>query len=283
MSQILQFRREQLQPLPLCLTTTETADKTYIVTGANGGLGYEAVKHLAALKARRVIMAVRNLEAGETALRQIEAETKTSGALLVWHLDLARYDSVVSFVKKVESQLDRVDGVILNAAVGMGRWIVCEEGREMNMTVNLVSQVLLTVGLMPYLKQVGKKTGCTPRITIIGSGAAFSGMGELCWKKLDKRNIMEDVKYKDKWKGQITELYVHFHPITRPNLLTPRQLPILQAPPSFRRPPPGGPLSRLQRRRHRQLRQPGSLLHEPRPQRKVQPQGADHDRAVVDG
>lgn len=208
MSQFLQFRREQLQPLPLSLTPAETSDKTYIVTGANSGLGYEAVKNLAALKARRVIMAVRNLEAGETALRQIEAETKTSGALQVWQLDLAMYKSVVSFMKKVESQLDRVDGVILNAAVGMGRWIVCEEGREMNMTVNLVSQILLTVGLMPYLKKVGEKTGFTPRITIIGSGAAFSGMGEQCWKKLDKGNIMDDVKDKEKWKGQVTELYV---------------------------------------------------------------------------
>lgn len=202
----LQTRREQLQQLPLSLTKDDCAGKTYIVTGANSGLGYEATKHLAALKSTRVIMAVRNLNAGETALREIESDTKTSGILQVWHLDLSKYSSVLGFMNKIEKELDRVDGVVLNAAVGMGQWIVCEEEMDMNMTVNLVSQVLLTVGLMPFLKRVGQKTGFTPRITIIGSGAAFSGMGEMCWKKLDKKHIMEDVKNKGKWQGKVTEL-----------------------------------------------------------------------------
>ena len=202
----LQFRRDQVQKLPISLTEQSCSGKTYIITGANSGLGYEAAKHLAALQCRRVIMAVRNLGAGETAMREIEAATKTSGILQVWHIDLSKYDSVVKFVDRVEKELDRVDGVVLNAAVGMGRWVECEEGMDMNMTVNLVSQVVLTVGLMPFLKKVGQKNGITPRISIIGSGAAFSAMGEGCWKKLDKEYILEDVKNEDKWKGDITEL-----------------------------------------------------------------------------
>lgn len=206
MNGLFKARREQTQQLPVSLTQNDCVGKTYIVTGANGGLGYEATKHLAALKPARVIMAVRNLTAGETALREIESVTNTSGVLQVWHLELSKYSSVASFIDKVETQLDRVDGVILNAAVAMGRWVVCEEGRDMNMTVNLVSQMILTVGLMPFLKKSGKTTGYTPRITIIGSGAAFTAMGEKCWKKLDKDNIMEDVKNQEKWNGEVTEL-----------------------------------------------------------------------------
>ncbi len=51
--------------LPLLVTTETCSGGTYIVTGANTGLGLEASKHLVAVGAAKVIMAVRNIAAGE--------------------------------------------------------------------------------------------------------------------------------------------------------------------------------------------------------------------------
>ena len=65
------------QPLKLPLSDTDDncGGRTYIITGANAGLGYEAAKHLVALRSHKVILACRNIIAGEEAKSTIERET----------------------------------------------------------------------------------------------------------------------------------------------------------------------------------------------------------------
>lgn len=95
---------------------TSCEGKTIIVTGANGGLGYEAAKHFVRLGAEKVILGVRSVEKGNKAAASIESEEKRTGVVEVWELDLASYDSVKRFAARVDG-LKRVDSVVENAGM----------------------------------------------------------------------------------------------------------------------------------------------------------------------
>jgi NAD(P)-dependent dehydrogenase (short-subunit alcohol dehydrogenase family) len=107
------------------------AGRTYIVTGANTGLGLALATHLARLNAARVILAVRDMAKGNAARETILQETQFSGVLEVWELDMARFASVAQFAHKAETTLDRLDGAALNAGVGgADGWRTTPDGWE---------------------------------------------------------------------------------------------------------------------------------------------------------
>ena len=162
----------QTLDLPLHITKELCAGKVYIVTGANVGLGLEAARHLVAIGASRVIMAVRNLSAGEAARNDIEASTGIKGVAEVWHLDLSSYDSVRSFVGRAAEELERIEAVIENAAVA-GTADVWSEGHLNTMTVNVTSTFLMAMLLLPKLRADAVKFKYNPRLVIVSSGAAF--------------------------------------------------------------------------------------------------------------
>lgn len=142
--------------------------KTVIVTGANIGLGKEAVKHYVRLNAEKVIIAVRSVAKGEAAKAEIEAESKTTGVIEVWELDYSRYDSVKAFAVKVKT-LIRVDAVVLNAGIATEEFEIFEDN-ESTITVNVVSTTLLVLLLLPTLRLFAVKWNTEPAIAIVNSG-----------------------------------------------------------------------------------------------------------------
>ncbi|OBT63706.1 hypothetical protein VE03_06189 [Pseudogymnoascus sp. 23342-1-I1] len=158
--------------LPLHISAEKCAGKTYVVTGANIGLGFEASKHLVAVGAAKVIMAVRNVSAGEAAKADIEAATGTSGVAEVWVLDLASYDSVKAFAKRAVSELERIDALIENAGVAVFDRIMAE-GHLLNITVNVLSTLLLAVLLLPKMSEDAKTFGIVPHIVFVSSRVGF--------------------------------------------------------------------------------------------------------------
>ncbi|KAF4976413.1 hypothetical protein FZEAL_6917 [Fusarium zealandicum] len=202
---VAEFIRHQSSSLPMALTATECAGKTYIVTGSNIGLGLECSKHLVKLGSKKVIMAVRSLERGQAALAAVEAETLVKGVAEVWQLDMGDYGSVKTFAARVERDLERVDGILENAAAANGSWIVTE-GMESTIAVNVVGTVLLAVLLMPYLSRCAKNFRIQPRIGIVTSGLGFSREVDL--SKIDKtRGILGDVNDSSKWDIDGTNRY----------------------------------------------------------------------------
>ncbi|KAL4876074.1 hypothetical protein BJY04DRAFT_223424 [Aspergillus karnatakaensis] len=158
--------------LPILATKQNTTGKTYIVTGANTGLGFEASKHLVGLGAKKVILAVRSIPSGIAAKQKIDEATNTTDVAEVWALDLSSYDSVKAFAKRASEELDRIDAVIENAAVAAAeRKIV--EGHILPITVNVLSTFLLAVLLLPKLKRVAEEYGIVPRLAIVTSGVGF--------------------------------------------------------------------------------------------------------------
>lgn len=162
----------QPRNLPLLITSETCLGGTYIVTGANTGLGFEAAKHLVAVGAAKVILGVRNVSAGKTAKAEIETETGTSSVAEVWELDLASYDSVKAFVKRAIEELGRIDALIENAGVALAERVMAE-GHLASVTVNVLSTFLLAVLLLPKLSESARQFGILPHIVVVGSSASF--------------------------------------------------------------------------------------------------------------
>ncbi|KAL8787906.1 MAG: hypothetical protein Q9213_001933 [Squamulea squamosa] len=163
----LYFWRSQLlftPPLP----TTQFTSQTIIVTGSNVGLGLEAARHFVRLNAAKVILAVRSLEKGEAAKRSIIASTKKSPDVVeVWPLDLSSYESVKQFAQQAQG-LPRLD-VLLNNAGIVTEIFTLKEGQESSITVNAISPLLLSVMLLPKLRETAVKFNTLPRLVFVES------------------------------------------------------------------------------------------------------------------
>lgn len=182
------FVAEQRRDLPIALSSADCEGKTFIVTGANIGVGKGVAYHLVRLGSARVIMAVRNTQAGEEAKREIEQETGKTGVAEVWHLDLGQWDSVKAFAKRAQDELDRLDSFVQNAAIAMDSWTWSED-HETSIKVNVLSTMLLAVLLMPKLIDTGKRFGAVPHLVMVGSGAAFLVESE--FQKLHNGDILK--------------------------------------------------------------------------------------------
>jgi NAD(P)-dependent dehydrogenase (short-subunit alcohol dehydrogenase family) len=156
---------------PLFVTPPAPKDdytgKTVLVTGSNTGLGKEAARHFTQLNASTVVLAVRSLEKGEAARKDIESTTGRKNAVRVMHLDMSSYASVLDFASKAK-ELERVDIAILNAGVNRGVWETFEQD-ESTITVNVVSTFLLAFALMPKLKETSRKFNTRPTLTVVSS------------------------------------------------------------------------------------------------------------------
>jgi retinol dehydrogenase 12 len=113
-------------------TTKDLTGRTLVITGSNVGLGLEAAKFFYKMNPARMILAVRTISKGEDAKKIIEAQTNSKGQtkIEVWELDMGLFESVKRFAKKCHDELDRVDVLLLNAAVGVSPWSVTRDGWE---------------------------------------------------------------------------------------------------------------------------------------------------------
>jgi NAD(P)-dependent dehydrogenase (short-subunit alcohol dehydrogenase family) len=86
-----------------------------VITGATGGIGYEAALALAGAGAE-VILTGRNADKGEAALRKIRAP-HPDAAVRYDDLDLANLESVREFADRFFGEHDRLDLLINNGGV----------------------------------------------------------------------------------------------------------------------------------------------------------------------
>ena len=120
-----------------------------VVTGANGGLGFETARALAA-KGALVVMAARNLDKAEMARRAI-VEGNATANLDIRALDLAALASVREFAEGVVRDHDHVDLLINNAGVMATPRTETADGFELQFGTNHLGHFALTAQLMPAL------------------------------------------------------------------------------------------------------------------------------------
>jgi NAD(P)-dependent dehydrogenase (short-subunit alcohol dehydrogenase family) len=125
--------------------------KTVIVTGSNTGVGYATALKYVQLGASTVILGVRSLQKGEVAKAQMEKATGRTGVVQVWQLDMASFESIDAFAKRVES-LKKVDVAVLSAGIINRTFKLSETGWENNLQVNTLGTALLAILLTPKLR-----------------------------------------------------------------------------------------------------------------------------------
>ncbi|ORY67736.1 putative short-chain dehydrogenase/reductase family protein [Pseudomassariella vexata] len=173
----LSFLYNQLIVRPKALPpTTSLVGQTAIITGANRGLGFEAVRQLLELGLSHLVLAVRSQSKGDDAAAKLRTQFPNA-KIETSSLDMCDYDSITAFARRCE-ELDRIDFVILNAAVIMREFERNPKtGHEMTFQIDYLSTALLTVLMGSVLK--GKKnqssrTGNPPVLSVAGSGIIYT-------------------------------------------------------------------------------------------------------------
>ncbi|KAF4869100.1 Short chain dehydrogenase atnD [Colletotrichum siamense] len=166
MPSVIEFLQSQLfteVPVP----TKKFNGQTIIVTGSNTGLGLEAARHFILLEAAKVILAVRSIPKGKEALTRLEESTGTKGVVEVWELDLSSYVSVRNFAKHARS-LERLDVLVNNAGIMTYDFVLAEKDDSL-ITVNAVSPLLLSILLLPKMRETSLRYDKETVITFVGS------------------------------------------------------------------------------------------------------------------
>ena len=123
--------------------------RTAVVTGANGGLGLETARVLAA-KGAHVVMAVRNQEKAAAAVAEIRA-TAPQASLELVALDLASQASVRAAAGQIAAAHQNIDLLINNAGVMGIPEAKTADGFEMQFAVDHLGHWTLTALLLPAL------------------------------------------------------------------------------------------------------------------------------------
>lgn len=131
------------------MAAQQLAGKTAIITGANSGIGLEAMKVFIDQGAR-VIMAVRNEEKGAAARTSI-LNDRPRAQIEIMHLDLANLTSVHSFAAAVNERFDSLELLINNAGVMTPPYSKTKDGFEMQFGSNHLGHFALTGLLLPLL------------------------------------------------------------------------------------------------------------------------------------
>jgi NAD(P)-dependent dehydrogenase (short-subunit alcohol dehydrogenase family) len=140
--------------------------RTFVVTGANSGIGFAAARELGRAGAR-VVLAVRDVAKGEAAAASIPGEAE------VRRLDLADLESVHAFADAWEGDLDVL---IDNAGVMALPERRTKDGFEMQIGTNHLGHFALTNLLLEHVRD---------RVVVVASGAHRMGsihLDDLNWE-----------------------------------------------------------------------------------------------------
>lgn len=129
----------------------DLSGKTYIVTGANSGVGFETTRQLVK-QGGHVVMACRRVSAGR---EEAKSFVGLNGSYEVMECDLADLQSVRDFTTSFLAKHDRLDGLMCNAGmVNMAnKPEFSKDGFEITMAVSFFGHFLLTEMLQGILIQ----------------------------------------------------------------------------------------------------------------------------------
>ena len=119
-----------------------------IITGGNSGIGLVTAKQLAA-KGASVLIAGRASDKTEAALQSINAEAVTPARNLA--VDLGSLASVEALIENVQREGAPIDVLINNAGCFPTKAQTTEDGFELQIGVNHLAHMKLTLGLLPQL------------------------------------------------------------------------------------------------------------------------------------
>lgn len=160
------------------------AGKTYLVTGATAGAGFEATRTLLG-KGARVVMLNRNPDKSAAAVARLNEEYGDDADVSVVRMDLAVLDSVREAAAEVLEKAPRIDALICNAAIAqVADQQITVDGFESQLGVNHFGHFLLC-GLL--FERIEETQG---RVVVVGSNAYKMGL-----KRIQFEDLNFDAKY----------------------------------------------------------------------------------------
>lgn len=148
--------------------TRDLEGRTFVVTGANSGIGLAATRHFAA-RGARVVLACRSERRALQAMERVR-QALPDADLDFEALDLASLESVEVCAARLRARLDRLDVLCHNAGVMALPRTLTEDGYEMQLGVNHLGHFALAGRLLePLLATPGA------RIVQVGSNAHYLG------------------------------------------------------------------------------------------------------------
>ena len=138
--------------------------RTFVVTGANSGIGLAAATDLVG-RGATVVLAVRDAAKGE----QARASMNGPGKAVVMELDLADLDSVEAFSKLLLDRYTGLSALVCNAGVMGGPLRLTLQGFEQQMATNHLGHAALVSRVWPLLHGAGG------RVVLVSSIAARGG------------------------------------------------------------------------------------------------------------
>ncbi len=144
--------------------------KTYLITGANSGVGFEAAKLLLVNDAK-VVMLNRNANKSELAISDLKQELGDKIQLSYVITDLADLASIRRAVAEILDKVERIDALICNGAIAqIAKREITVDGFESQLGVNHYGHFLLS-GLL--FERIDRSDG---RIVVVSSEGHKMGL-----------------------------------------------------------------------------------------------------------
>ena len=153
--------------------------KTYVITGANNGAGFEATRVFLS-KGAKVVMMNRNVDKSNAAIALLKQEFGSDADVTFVHMDLAVLGSVREAAAEVLEKVPHIDALICNAAIAqVANQEITVDGFESQLGVNHFGHFLLC-GLL--FERVEESRG---RIVVVGSNAYKMGLKKIQFDDLN--------------------------------------------------------------------------------------------------
>jgi NAD(P)-dependent dehydrogenase (short-subunit alcohol dehydrogenase family) len=164
---------------------SDQSGKTFVITGGNSGIGWEAGRMLAEHGAH-VILACRNADKAKDAVASIEKTAVKGAKVEAMSLDLASLSSVERFAGELSGKVERLDALLNNAGLMALPYGKTADGFETQLGVNHLGHFALTGRLLPLLKK-------TPGARVVSVSSQAHRMGKMNWD-----DLMSERRY-EKW------------------------------------------------------------------------------------
>lgn len=170
------------------METSDLQGRTFLVTGANSGIGRSLCEALAAAGAR-VIMAARSAERTTPVLAEIRKRFPAA-ELSFLPLDLADFGSVRQAAEQVLGASYGLDVLVNNAGIA-GTRALSKQGFDLTYATNQLGPFLFTSLLLPRLRQ-----SSDARIVNVAS-VANKMVKQIDWSVLERRTVARQSGFKD--------------------------------------------------------------------------------------
>ena len=148
-------------------TLSDLSGRVSVVTGANGGLGFETARGLLSLHSR-VILACRDENKGREALARLLKEFP-EGSLDLLPLDLSRRDSIAEFSARLAGIAPKIDVFVHCAGVYYPKETKTPDGLPATVGINFVGTVSLAEATERLLSPDGRAVFVTSLVDRKGS------------------------------------------------------------------------------------------------------------------